>query len=366
MLRKIKVARILAIIPMLVLIPITSYTTSDGPGVSPEQAMQNLKDGNHRFYSGPRSYPNLDQKRRDLTSTKGQHPFATVIACSDSRVPVEHLFDAGIGDIFTIRVAGNVCDTDEIGSIEYGVVHLQTPILVVLGHSSCGAVTAVTRGDEVHGSIPPLVDNIIPAAKKAKKKHGNEFTPELLDSAIKLNVWNSIEELYKKSHGTVELVKNKKLDVVGAIYNLDTGTVEWLGKHPKEAKILLDASSPNGFPGELGIEIVIKMALALAIIVLVYLAIYLLFFMRRGKKKVKVQTRLLAGFISLIIVILLSSVSVYYIFLKNVMSHGILPVMILAGAFMLVSIIFAILYIRSVTMSFTTVISSLKARIAGD
>ena len=152
-------------------------------GLTPEQALKKLKDGNARYVSGSRQYPNLNQPRRDLTSTKGQHPFATIIGCSDSRVPIEHVFDAGIGDIFPVRVAGNVCDIDEVGSIEYGVEHLNTPIFVVLGHTSCGAVTAVARGDEVHGSIPQLVDNIIPAVEDAKHIHGNDYSAELLSTA---------------------------------------------------------------------------------------------------------------------------------------------------------------------------------------
>jgi carbonic anhydrase len=103
--------------------------------VSIEQAEKMLREGNQRFASGKMKYPNLDDSRLRQVSS-GQNPYATVITCSDSRVPVEHIFDAGLGDIFVIRVAGNVCDVDEIGSIEYGIGHLYTPVLVVLGHTS--------------------------------------------------------------------------------------------------------------------------------------------------------------------------------------------------------------------------------------
>jgi len=205
---------------------------------SPDDVIKKLKHGNERFVQNDRTYPNQDKERIDLTSEKGQYPYATVIACSDSRVPVEHLFDAGIGDIFVIRVAGNVIDIDEAGSIEYGVDHLHTPVLVVLGHSGCGAVTAVCRGDEVHGNIPKLVDNIVPAVNKAKHEHGEEFNPELLSAAVKNNVWQSIEDLISISPVSVKLIKNGKLKVVGAIYHLDSGKVEWLGEHPHQKDLL--------------------------------------------------------------------------------------------------------------------------------
>jgi len=206
--------------------------------LTPEQALKALKDGNKRYVENNRTYTNQDKARIDETSTSGQHPYATIIGCSDSRVPIEHVFDAGIGDLFVIRVAGNVCDTDEVGSIEYGVKHLHTPVFVVLGHTQCGAVTAVAKNAEVHGSIPKLVDNIAPAVEKAKKSHGHEANKEMVGEAIKLNVWQSIEDLLHRSHDAVKLAKAKKLLIVGAVYHLETGKVEWLGEHPKLAKLL--------------------------------------------------------------------------------------------------------------------------------
>lgn len=134
---------------------------------SPDVALQMLQEGNQRFISGQSNHPHTDISRlmQAGTENQGDHAYATVITCSDSRVPVERIFDAGIMDIFVIRVAGNVCDVDEAGSIEYGIAHVNTPVFVVLGHTQCGAVTAVTHA--VHGTghalernIPPLVDNI--------------------------------------------------------------------------------------------------------------------------------------------------------------------------------------------------------------
>lgn len=203
-----------------------------------DQALQALKDGNERFVKGTRTYLNLDNNRISETNSNGQYPFATIITCSDSRVPVEHIFDAGIGDLFVIRVAGNVVDIDEAGSIEYGVDHLNTPVFVVLGHSSCGAVTAVVKNAELHGNIPKLVDNIQPAVKKAREEYGNTFTDDLLEASIKNNVWKSIEDLLKVSHTTLELVKQKKLKIIGAVYHLNDGHVEWFGEHPQQKQLI--------------------------------------------------------------------------------------------------------------------------------
>lgn len=230
------IARIFALVCVFMLsLTLNGFATSD---MSKEEALQRLKQGNERYMAGKQLYSNLNQSRRTLTSTKGQHPFATVIGCSDSRVPIEHVFDAGIGEVFTIRVAGNVCDIDEAGSIEYGVEHLGTPLFVVLGHTGCGAVTAVARHDKVHGNIPALVDNIIPAVNDAARIHGKEFSPELLSASIEENVWQSIEDLLKVSHGTAELVKGGKLMIVGAVYDLASGKVKWLGEHPQQNSLL--------------------------------------------------------------------------------------------------------------------------------
>jgi len=202
------------------------------------EAEKLLFEGNKRYMRGSSTFLNLDQYRRTETSTYGQHPFATVIACSDSRVPVERVFDRGIGDVFTIRVAGNVADIDEIGSIEYGVDHLETPLFVALGHTNCGAVTAVVTNAEVHGSIPPLVDNIIPAVRKAERNNPHLHGKELVPAAVRMNVWQTIEDLLKNSPSTAARVKAGAVKVVGAIYHIEDGSVEWLGTHPDQGTLL--------------------------------------------------------------------------------------------------------------------------------
>jgi carbonic anhydrase len=229
--------RYLVILVVTLVIPAAVMGDEKGSAVTSAAALNMLKAGNARFVSGKRTYPDQGKARLELTK-KGQHPFATILSCSDSRVAVEHIFDAGIGYVFIVRVAGNVSGIDEIASMEYGTEHLHTPLLVILGHTSCGAVTAVTKGDEVGGSIPFLVEKIKPAVVKAKKKEGNVFSEKLLDAAIRLNVWQAIEDLFKKSHIVTELVKEEKLKVVGAIYHLDDGSVEWLGEHPDQKSLV--------------------------------------------------------------------------------------------------------------------------------
>jgi len=205
--------------------------------VAPADALIQLQQGNQRFLSGQATHPNQTAERRAEVA-KGQTPFATILTCSDSRVAAETLFDQGLGDLFIVRVAGNVAKTDEIGSIEYGTGHLGTPLLVVMGHSSCGAVKAVLEGTEVHGSIPELVAPIGPAVEKAKAANPGLPGGEMLARAVETNVWLSVESILENSATIRDLVKAGKLKVVGAVYDLASGTVQWQGEHPEQARLL--------------------------------------------------------------------------------------------------------------------------------
>lgn len=205
------------------------------PKPGPEEALALLKAGNERFVAGEAAHGHTDAARliQAGRESQGDHAYATVIACSDSRVPVERIFDAGIMDIFVVRVAGNVCDTDEIGSIEYGLCHVHTPVLVVLGHTQCGAVTAVTRalngeGHALERNIPPLIDNIEPAVRAAMAAHPEAHGDAVIPHAIEQNVWQGIEDLFRESPATRALVKAEAAAVVGAIYDVSTGEVAWL------------------------------------------------------------------------------------------------------------------------------------------
>ena len=135
--------------------------------VTPDEAIHRLVEGNLRFSQGKSVHPNAGSAGVVETATNGQHPFAAILSCSDSRVPLEILFDQGIGDIFAVRVAGNVCGVDEMGSIEYAVEHVGTPLFLVLGHTECGAVKAAASKAETHGNIKLLVDKVGPAVARA-------------------------------------------------------------------------------------------------------------------------------------------------------------------------------------------------------
>jgi len=213
----------------------TAFAAGKAEKPSPAAALAKLKDGNQRFVHGAATRPNCDPKRLAQAGSENQadHAYATVISCSDSRLPVETIFDAGVMDIFVVRVAGNVVDTDEAGSIEYGLAHVNTPVLVVLGHTQCGAVTAVTHAVHGHGhplerNIPALVDNIEPAVKRAIAANPKLEGDKVIPAAIEENVWQGIEDLFMTSPATRDLVKTGKVKVVGAIYEVGTGEVNWL------------------------------------------------------------------------------------------------------------------------------------------
>lgn len=210
-------------------------------GPSPDVVLRELKEGNLRFVSDRMVHDLISAARRAELSD-GQHPTVTVLSCSDSRVPPELVFDRGLGELFTIRVAGNVADTDEIGTIEYGVGHLHTPVLLVLGHTSCGAVKAVAENASLSGSLPKLVDNIVPAVLRAKDEAS---TPEgVIDAAVRANVWVSIEDIFQRSEEVRQRAAAGKLRVIGAVYDLHTGIVSWMGSHPSQ-KLLIAGTVPT-------------------------------------------------------------------------------------------------------------------------
>ncbi|MBM4275611.1 MAG: carbonic anhydrase [Deltaproteobacteria bacterium] len=209
-----------------------------GPGISADEALKLLKDGNARYVEGKAQHPHQTRERRALTAGQGQKPFATVLSCSDSRAPVEILFDRGVGDILVIRVAGNVAAVDEIGTMEYGVEHLNTPLVVVLGHSQCGAVTAAVEGLKLPGHMAALVKPIQPAVSKAKADNPGVSGEALVNAAVKANVFQAMEDLLQKSSIVKGRVKATKIRVIGAFYEMDTGQVQWLGPHPNQNKLV--------------------------------------------------------------------------------------------------------------------------------
>ncbi len=184
-----------------------------------EQALEKLLSGNEKYLSGSIK-PNVSASLRNDLATNGQHPYAIVITCSDSRVPAELIFNSSLGDIFVIRTAGNVVSDFEIGSVEYGAEHLGSPLILVLGHTNCGAVTAATEGGEAEGMIQAIVDEIEPSVQKAK----DAGTEDVLSKAIEFNVTNSVNKIIS-SEIIKELMDEGKVDVIGGVYDINTGTI---------------------------------------------------------------------------------------------------------------------------------------------
>jgi len=193
--------------------------------LTPQAALQRLMKGNERYVDGVSKRHDFKHEREALT--RGQNPFAGILSCADSRIAPEYAFDAGRGDLFVCRVAGNFLNTDGIASFEYALSVLNAPLLMVLGHESCGAVDATIKsirdGTTLPGHLPSLVEAIAPAVRDTQGKPG-----DALENAIKQNVLLNVERL-KTATPIIEMyVAEKKVQVVGAVYHLADGHVELL------------------------------------------------------------------------------------------------------------------------------------------
>ena len=197
-------------------------SSKEAGSLTGDQALAKLVTGNRRYVRTAFQRPNQSLTRRAEVA-KGQKPFAVILSCSDSRVPPEIVFDQGLGDLFVIRVAGNVIDDDILGSIEYAIEHLGSPLIMVLGHQRCGAVEAVVKGGEVPGHIANLVEAIKPAVEKTKGMPGDP-----LDNAVRANVGMVVDQLENSKPMISEFFHNGKVKIVGARYDLDNGRVEIL------------------------------------------------------------------------------------------------------------------------------------------
>lgn len=184
-----------------------------------EQALKRLLDGNDRYTTKGLIHPDQTTNRR-LDVAIGQRPFAMILGCADSRVPPEIVFDQGLGDLFVIRVAGNILDDAILGSIEYAAEVLQVPLVFVLGHERCGAVSAAVKRAPVPGHISTLIQAIQPAVDRS-----NQETGDKVDNVVRANIKFVVEEM-RNSSPIGEFVKQDKLKIVGGRYDLDTGTVE--------------------------------------------------------------------------------------------------------------------------------------------
>ena len=190
-------------------------------GISPDRAIEMLKEGNQRFLNKTTTERDL-HVQVSLTS-EGQFPYAVVLSCIDSRVPVELAFDQGIGDVFSARVAGNIINEDILGSMEYACGVAGSKAILVLGHTKCGAVTAACQGVEL-GNITALLSKVKPAIKEVQERIGEIEVEEVTKS----NVLQSIIEIREKSPLLADLEKEGKIKIVGAVYHVENGEVTFL------------------------------------------------------------------------------------------------------------------------------------------
>jgi carbonic anhydrase len=222
----------------------------DQPIVAPAEAISKLKEGNGRFTAGNMQHPHESGEERSYMATNSyentgmtflgmsaeqaakrraelatsQHPFAAIVSCSDSRVPPEIVFDQGLGDLFVVRVAGNVINDEGLGSVEYTVDHLGTRLILVLGHQSCGAVKAARETIAAKGKAPGHIESLVTAIKAAVEATAKDD----LETTVKTNVKNVVKALRSSTPILKAKVDSGEIQVIGGYYSLDTGAVTFL------------------------------------------------------------------------------------------------------------------------------------------
>ncbi|HUF46642.1 MAG TPA: carbonic anhydrase [Vicinamibacterales bacterium] len=204
------------------------------------EALRRLREGNQRFASNAAAFDaRIDPTRRQVLTT-GQRPFAIILGCSDSRVPAELVFDQGLGDLFVIRVAGNIVAPSQVGSVEFAADQFGTRLVVVMGHSQCGAVIATVRelteaGGQRSPNISAIVDRIRPSVESLQSASPELDTDTLVARAVRANVRTSVDHLRHASPLLEELIATRRLLVVGAEYSLGTGLVDFFYGAPESA-----------------------------------------------------------------------------------------------------------------------------------
>lgn len=198
----------------------TKYTQDS---LTSKDALEILVEGNNRFVQNLKVQRNLQDQV--FETSKGQYPFAVILSCIDSRVPAELVFDQGIGDIFSVRVAGNIVNEDVLGSIEYACKVAGSKIVVVMGHTKCGAVTAACKNVEL-GNITSLLSKISPAVSLIKAKNGL-MDDDAIEEVSKVNVKFSIDRIREESPILAEMKSKGEIEIIGAMYNVSNGQVEF-------------------------------------------------------------------------------------------------------------------------------------------
>ena len=204
--------------------------------LTPEKAIQLLVDGNKRFVSNLKLNRNLLQQVNE--TSQGQHPFAIVLSCIDSRTSAELIFDQGLGDIFSVRIAGNIVNEDILGSMEFACKVAGSKLIVVLGHTACGAVKGAC--DDVKlGNLTGLIDKIKPAMADLRYNGDrSSANPAFVDMVAERNVLNMMEEIQNRSSIVREMIENEEIGIVGGMYNVETGTVDFYDRAPQKNQIL--------------------------------------------------------------------------------------------------------------------------------
>ena len=206
--------------------------------ISAREALERLREGNRRFVSGARSGDTLTSGTRLSKLAAGQEPFAIVLGCSDSRVPAEIVFDQGLGDLFVIRVAGNIVASSQIGSVEFAAERFGTRLVVVLGHSQCGAVLATLEDlqrptDTQSRNLRSIVDRVQPSVEALLATELRHDPDALVREAVRANVRASVDHLRHGSEVLEQLIQRDGLLVVGAEYSLETGVVDFFDGVPQ-------------------------------------------------------------------------------------------------------------------------------------
>lgn len=194
--------------------------------LTPDLALEILKEGNQRFVNNLKANRNLLQQVNDTSA--GQFPFATILSCMDSRTSAELIFDQGLGDIFSIRIAGNILNDDILGSMEFATKVVGTKIILVLGHTKCGAIVGACNNVKM-GNLTGLLEKVLPAieSEKSTQAERNGSNSSFVNNVTKLNVQLTIERIRKESQIVVDLEQQKDIKLIGAVYDVDNGKVEF-------------------------------------------------------------------------------------------------------------------------------------------
>lgn len=214
--------------------------------ITPRKALELLKNGNERFVNNLRAHRNLLEQVNDTRD--GQWPFATILSCIDSRTSAELIFDQGLGDIFSVRIAGNIVNTDILGSMEFACKVAGSKLIVVLGHSKCGAVKGACDHVEM-GNLTELLSKIQPAVyqEKETEQNRNASNPVFVENVAEINVKRNVKNIIERSFILEQMIENGQIGIVGAMHNIETGEVTFY----EDSQYIKDELNPNFSVAEL-------------------------------------------------------------------------------------------------------------------